>query len=212
MRVRGNVLIPCESSPRVLEVLQILGRHWADNRLGLDHLVFLSPMANNTTEFARSQLEWMNDLLVQPFYDGRPNPFTLPSLKVCTTVRQVERLVGPKVKLRVMCLSSSFLPLFFVLACLATMLIHLQLQIQIRSQFLFFFFSLLLNPYFFFQGCARYRRFAFMRYGQRIITSLGRKPSLQGTFFFDRYFIKRILLLLFLLHHLLFHYLPPSAS
>ena len=42
MRSDGNVLIPCESGARVLELMQILGKHWLDQKLGMYHLVFLS--------------------------------------------------------------------------------------------------------------------------------------------------------------------------
>ena len=100
LRNRGNVLIPCESCARVLEALQLLSRHWIDSRKGLDHLIFLSPMSVNLLELARSQLEWMTDSICTKFYNGAANPFELPPVKVCTTLREVERLYpGPKVVL-----------------------------------------------------------------------------------------------------------------
>ena len=44
VRADGNVLIPCESAGRALELMQLLGRHWGDGKVGLYHLVFpLSP-------------------------------------------------------------------------------------------------------------------------------------------------------------------------
>ena len=75
MRNDGNVLIPCESGARVLELMQILGKHWIDHKLGMYHLVFLSHMSYNIMEYARSQLEWMSDSLAKEFYNGKPNPF-----------------------------------------------------------------------------------------------------------------------------------------
>jgi len=100
LRARGNVLIPCDSCSRVLEVLQVLSRHWVDGRRGLDHLIYLTPMAFNLVELARSQLEWMNNDLCTKFYNGQANPFELPPVKVCTTLREVEKLYpGPKVVL-----------------------------------------------------------------------------------------------------------------
>jgi cleavage and polyadenylation specificity factor subunit 2 len=51
LRNRGSVLIPCETSARSLELFQLLGRFWAEQKLGLDHLVFLSPMAHNILEY-----------------------------------------------------------------------------------------------------------------------------------------------------------------
>jgi len=100
LRARGNVLIPCESCSRVLEVLQILSGHWVEGRRGLDHLIYLTPMSFNLLELARSQLEWMNNDLCTKFYNGQANPFELPPVKICTTLREVEKLYpGPKVVL-----------------------------------------------------------------------------------------------------------------
>jgi cleavage and polyadenylation specificity factor subunit 2 len=100
LRNEGNVLIPCETAGRSLELFQILGNHWSTNKIGLYHLIFLSPMAYNVLEFARSQLEWMSDNLSKAFYNGGPNPFYLPSLKISTSLRDVEKNhPGPKVVL-----------------------------------------------------------------------------------------------------------------
>lgn len=101
VRGNGNVLLPCETAGRALEILQVLAAYWAQNKLDMYHLVFLSPMAINVLEFARSQLEWMSDSLSKSFYNGRPNPFDLTKqLKICTSVRELERQYpGPKVVL-----------------------------------------------------------------------------------------------------------------
>ena len=98
LRSRGNVLIPCESCARVLELVQVLSKYWVDNKKGLDHLIFLSPMSHNIMELAKSQLEWMTDSLSTKFYNGKPNPFILPPLKIVSSVRDVEKLYpGPKI-------------------------------------------------------------------------------------------------------------------
>ena len=84
----------------MLEALQLLARHWIDDRKALDHLVFLSPMSFNLMELARSQLEWMTDSLSERFYNGKPNPFELPPVKIATSIRELEKLYpGPKVVL-----------------------------------------------------------------------------------------------------------------
>lgn len=70
MRGGSNVLIPCETAGRSLELLQLLGRFWFEQKLGLYQLVFLSHMATNVPEFARTQLEWMSDSLSRSFYNG----------------------------------------------------------------------------------------------------------------------------------------------
>jgi cleavage and polyadenylation specificity factor subunit 2 len=99
LRSGGNVLVPCETAGRALELLQLFSKHWSDNsRFGMYHLIFLSHMAHNVPEFARMQLEWMGDSLSRGFYNGRPNPFELPNVKVATSIKEVERkYAGPKV-------------------------------------------------------------------------------------------------------------------
>jgi cleavage and polyadenylation specificity factor subunit 2 len=97
MRAGGNVLIPTETAGRALELMQVLGKHWYDQKLGLYHLVFLSHMAKNVPEFARMQLEWMSDSLGRGFYNGKPNPFDLPQIRFATNLREIERFCpGPK--------------------------------------------------------------------------------------------------------------------
>lgn len=97
MRAGGNVLIPTETAGRSLELLQILGRHWYEQKLGLYHLVFLSHMSKNVPEFACMQLEWMSDSLARGFYNGKPNPFDMPQVRFATSIREVERYCpGPK--------------------------------------------------------------------------------------------------------------------
>lgn len=98
VRENKNVLLPCETAGRALEIIQILSAYWASQKLGMYHLVFLSPMAHNVLEFARSQLEWMSDSLSKSFYMGKPNPFHLADLKECTSVRELDKKYpGPKV-------------------------------------------------------------------------------------------------------------------
>lgn len=100
MRAGGNVLMPMETAGRALEMMQILGNYWYDNKLGLYHLVFLSHMAKNVPEFARMQLEWMSDSLSRGFYNGKPNPFDLPQIRFATSLKEIERFCpGPKVVL-----------------------------------------------------------------------------------------------------------------
>jgi len=96
---QGNVLIPCESVGRTLELIQLLGKHWEEEKMGMDHLIFLSHMGHSIIEFARSHLEWMSDSLSKGFYNGKLNPFDIPCLHICTSVREVEKLVGSKVVL-----------------------------------------------------------------------------------------------------------------
>ena len=90
VRLEGSVLIPIETVGRTLELIYILGKFWEEKKLGgMYHLVFLSPMAHNIIEYAKSQLEWMPDTLSKDFYLGRSNPFSLAHLNTCSTVAEV---------------------------------------------------------------------------------------------------------------------------
>jgi cleavage and polyadenylation specificity factor subunit 2 len=90
VRLEGSVLIPIETVSRTLELIYILGKFWEEKKLGgMYHLVFLSPMAHNIIEYAKSQLEWMPDSLSKDFFFGRANPFSLAHLHTCSSVDEV---------------------------------------------------------------------------------------------------------------------------
>ncbi len=99
VRDGGNILIPCETAGRLLELLLILNKYWNDNHYnGLYHLILLSHMSNNILEFAKYQLEWMSDSLTKSFYNGKNNPFDLTSIKSYHDIRHMEKeCYGPKV-------------------------------------------------------------------------------------------------------------------
>ena len=93
VRLEGSVLIPVATVGRTLELLYILGKYWEDKKLGgMYHLVYLSPMAHNVIEYAKSQLEWMPDMLSKDFYLGRSNPFSLEHLQTCSSVTELMRV------------------------------------------------------------------------------------------------------------------------
>jgi cleavage and polyadenylation specificity factor subunit 2 len=62
----GNVLIPIESTTRVLELAYLLDQHWAFNRIQFN-LLFLTTQSLKTINLARSMLEWMGDGISQAF-------------------------------------------------------------------------------------------------------------------------------------------------
>ncbi len=72
-----NILIPCESGGRALELMQLLTKNVMNDksRLEVDRLIYLTPMASNVVDFAKAQLEWMSDSLCDAFYKGGTNPF-----------------------------------------------------------------------------------------------------------------------------------------
>ena len=78
LRKDGSVLMPVDTAGRVLEIMLLLEKHWAVNRLSYP-LALLSPVAYNTLEFAKSQLEWMNEQVAKEFENSRDkdNPFSM---------------------------------------------------------------------------------------------------------------------------------------
>lgn len=78
LRNDGSILMPVDTAGRVLEVMLLLEKHWAVNRLSYP-LALLSPVAYNTLEFAKSQLEWMNEQVAKEFENSREkdNPFSM---------------------------------------------------------------------------------------------------------------------------------------
>lgn len=93
----GNVLIPVESTTRVLELSYLLDQHWAYNRLTY-HLLFLTSQSSKTINLARSMLEWMGDGISQAFA-ARELPFDFRYLKCISSLSELESLSGPKVVL-----------------------------------------------------------------------------------------------------------------
>ena len=72
LRRGGNVLLPVDTSGRVLELLLLLNQYWDKNRLATAYnLCWVGPMTWNTIEYARSQLEWMASPLGQQFDSQR---------------------------------------------------------------------------------------------------------------------------------------------
>ena len=78
LRNDGSILMPVDTAGRVLEVMLLLEKHWAGARLSYP-LALLSPVAYNTLEFAKSQLEWMNEQVAKEFENSRDkdNPFSM---------------------------------------------------------------------------------------------------------------------------------------
>jgi len=99
LRGGGDVLIPVDTAGRVLELLIVLDQYWTNNKLGTYSLAFLSNVSFNTIEFAKSQLEWMNDTIMNAFNHSRENPFSFKHARLCHDREQLENLPTPRVVL-----------------------------------------------------------------------------------------------------------------
>jgi cleavage and polyadenylation specificity factor subunit 2 len=100
LRAEGNVLIPVDAAGRLLEILLVLNKYWKEKNLTYP-LAVVGPMIHTTLEFARSQLEWMNEDLVKSLGHSRiENPLSLTSVTPCATIKDLRKLPrGPKVVL-----------------------------------------------------------------------------------------------------------------
>lgn len=123
----GTVLIPCDSSARVLELAYVLEKAWQDTKediFGKSGVYVASKTAAATMRHARSLLEWMDDSIVREFegeadtstssnrrignkeVNGKSSktsrPFEFRHVRVLERRSQVERILrgeGPRVVL-----------------------------------------------------------------------------------------------------------------
>lgn len=93
----GNILLCTDTAGRVLELAHFLDTLWRNENSGLMSysIALLSKVSVSTIEFAKSQVEWMNDKIVQTFETGRSNPFDFKHIKLCTELSDVHRIVHP---------------------------------------------------------------------------------------------------------------------
>lgn len=103
LRSEGSVLIPVDAAGRVLEILLILNKYWNEKRLTYP-LAVVGPMVHTTLDFARSQLEWMNESLVKSLGHTKDNPLALRCVSLCASMAELKKLPrGPKVVLATSC-------------------------------------------------------------------------------------------------------------
>ena len=95
----GNVLLPVDSTGRVLELLIVLDECWQQNHLRHVTLAFLSPESRSTVDMAMSQTEWLSKHVNQRFVQSRQNVFALPHVKRCCSISELRRLPYPQVVL-----------------------------------------------------------------------------------------------------------------
>lgn len=74
LRNDGNVLIPVDSSLRVLEIAYLLDQLWAFHQLNFP-LLLVTTESVRTIEYAKGMLEWMGDVVTKQFATTRETPF-----------------------------------------------------------------------------------------------------------------------------------------
>ncbi|KAL0095247.1 beta-lactamase-like protein [Phycomyces blakesleeanus] len=96
LRNNGSVLLPTDSSARVLELSYLLDQHWTTNQLQFP-LIMLTNTSYHTAHFAKIMLEWMGDDLTKHFSQTRENPFEFKYLRLCHKLEDLDQYPGPKV-------------------------------------------------------------------------------------------------------------------
>ncbi|KAF9998559.1 cleavage and polyadenylation specificity factor subunit 2 [Entomortierella chlamydospora] len=94
----GSVLLPTDSSTRVLELAYMLDSYWMANRVRYP-LILLTNFSYRTAHFATSMMEWMGDTVRSQLTDTRENPFQFKYLRLCQRLSDLEKYPGPKVVL-----------------------------------------------------------------------------------------------------------------
>ncbi|KAI9317887.1 beta-lactamase-like protein [Dichotomocladium elegans] len=92
----GSVLLPTDSSARVLELSYLLDQHWIKNHLNYP-LIMVTNTSYHTAHFAKSMLEWMSDDLTRHFSQTRENAFDFKYLRLCHKLEDLDNYQGPKV-------------------------------------------------------------------------------------------------------------------
>lgn len=98
VRGGGNVLIPTDSSGRVLELMRVLDQYWIQNKLR-DPIALLHDMSYYTPKAAQAMLEWCNERISKNFDVGRQNPFQFTHIHLIHSMEELENLPSPKVVL-----------------------------------------------------------------------------------------------------------------
>lgn len=110
LRRDANVLLPVDASGRALELILLLNRFWAKQNLGGSYnLVWFGSMVQNTLEFGRSQLEWMNSQLGNHIFDTSyrkragtnddfgergKHPYLLKHVTLCTNLSELDKVLA----------------------------------------------------------------------------------------------------------------------
>ncbi len=94
----GDVLLPVDAAGRVLELLLVLQAHKQATKANTS-IVFLSPEARTTLDFARGLTEWAGEHISSQVHDHGINPFDLPGITVCSSRAELAAVRRPMVVL-----------------------------------------------------------------------------------------------------------------
>ena len=97
LRKDGTVLIPTNSTGRVLELLCLLEDFWASEALPYP-VVFVSPLGDVVLDQAKTRMEWLSESVLKQFNDSASftfNPFLFKHIQLCTSAEEfLEKFPG----------------------------------------------------------------------------------------------------------------------
>lgn len=101
LRGGGNILIPCDSAGRVLEIAYMLDHIWRNRDSGLSaySLALVSNVAIKMIDITMSTIEWMSDNILREFEGSRDNPFKFKHLLLRQNITELQPLPQPIVVL-----------------------------------------------------------------------------------------------------------------
>jgi cleavage and polyadenylation specificity factor subunit 2 len=80
----------------VLELGLLLDHLWKDTGLIAYSVGFLNNVSGSVADFAKSQVEWMNEKIARSFAEDRYNPFNFKHVKLCDSIEEINKLSSPK--------------------------------------------------------------------------------------------------------------------
>lgn len=97
LRGDGNIMVCSDTAGRMLELAHLLEGVWRHETSGLFSysIALLNNVSISVIDFAKSQVEWMCDKIVQSFETGRSNPFDFKHIKLCCSLAEVARIAHP---------------------------------------------------------------------------------------------------------------------
>lgn len=110
----GDAFIPVDTCGRSLDLIHQFESFWTANQAYAQHkgalpvqyelkrfvsspIFFLTNVAYSTIEFAKAQLEWMNDTYSNQFCDSRANIWNLQYVQLVHSIAEVSRVSRPRV-------------------------------------------------------------------------------------------------------------------
>ena len=91
----GSVLMPTDSSGRVIELLSCLYHFWEVKKLhDFFPIVFLSTMVHATLANASTLIEWSSEACQKQFDENRENPFLFNRLKKCNSMTDFQAVAA----------------------------------------------------------------------------------------------------------------------